>query len=285
MSVPITILGGYLGSGKTTLLNRVLTYQQRLDGLAVVVNDFGEINVDAALIRSTHPGADVLELANGCVCCSIQDSFADTLEALRDSGVDRILLEASGVAVPSKLKAQCLYPGFEPAECFVLIDMSRYGSLSEDKYVGRLVMRQIDEADHVVINRNTSDQTVHADSVFTDTDDELLDRLTRQTPGKPVTGDETSSPDFATRTIAADETISIESLRAVTGDLPGKIHRIKGYVLTDEGCYLVQGVPGQIDISPTTSELTTGLIAIFPRDAQPELEGYFDRITQELHKR
>ncbi|HLB75609.1 MAG TPA: GTP-binding protein, partial [Candidatus Dormibacteraeota bacterium] len=66
--IPMVVVGGYLGAGKTTLLNRLL---ERADGLrvAVLVNDFGEINIDAALIRTRS--SDVLQLENGCICCSI----------------------------------------------------------------------------------------------------------------------------------------------------------------------------------------------------------------------
>ena len=77
--IPVTVLSGYLGAGKTTILNRVLA---GTDGprLAVLVNDFGSINIDAALVRQR--GRDVMELSNGCVCCTIGDDLGETLTAI-----------------------------------------------------------------------------------------------------------------------------------------------------------------------------------------------------------
>ena len=74
--IPVTILSGYLGAGKTTIINRVLAGPLG-QGLAVLVNDFGAINVDAALVRQR--GRDVVELNNGCVCCTIGDDLGETL--------------------------------------------------------------------------------------------------------------------------------------------------------------------------------------------------------------
>jgi len=80
MDLPFTVIGGYLGAGKTTLLNHLLTHTAGLK-LAVLVNDFGSVNIDAALIRR-HDG-ETLELANGCLCCSLVDGLAQALGQIR----------------------------------------------------------------------------------------------------------------------------------------------------------------------------------------------------------
>jgi len=98
MTVPITLVAGFLGAGKTTLVNRLLAdAPQRL---AVLVNDFAAINVDAALIESSAPGR--IALTNGCVCCTLRDDLvAAALElAAADPRPERIVLETSGVADP-----------------------------------------------------------------------------------------------------------------------------------------------------------------------------------------
>ena len=75
ITVPITIVGGYLGAGKTTLINRVLNHAGDLNGLAVLVNDFGDVNIDAELVRDNSPDGQIIGLSNGCVCCSILDDL------------------------------------------------------------------------------------------------------------------------------------------------------------------------------------------------------------------
>lgn len=98
--VPLTILTGFLGAGKTTLLKRILTGDHGLR-TAVLVNDFGSINIDAELIVSVDK--NVVSLANGCVCCSVGDDLTDAIRSLLESPLapQYILLEASGVADPA----------------------------------------------------------------------------------------------------------------------------------------------------------------------------------------
>lgn len=100
---PITLLCGYLGAGKTTLLNRVLINRQGYK-VAVIVNDIGEINVDASLIAkgaNITDTSDIVPLTNGCICCTLKSQLADNIEKLIASGqYDYIMIEASGVCEP-----------------------------------------------------------------------------------------------------------------------------------------------------------------------------------------
>ena len=101
--VPMTLLCGYLGAGKTTLLNNVLTNQKGYK-VAVIVNDIGEVNVDAKLIADGAKITDtssIVPLTNGCICCTLKTQLAQNIENLIKTGkFDYILIEASGVCEP-----------------------------------------------------------------------------------------------------------------------------------------------------------------------------------------
>ena len=100
---PITLLCGYLGAGKTTLLNKVLNNQEGYR-VAVIVNDIGEINVDASLISkggNITDTSDIVPLTNGCICCTLKSEMTKGIEKLISKGLyDYILIEASGVCEP-----------------------------------------------------------------------------------------------------------------------------------------------------------------------------------------
>jgi G3E family GTPase len=138
---PITLIGGYLGAGKTTFINKLLNSGRLPSSTAVLVNDFGDINIDEQLIRSGSNSDQVIGLANGCVCCSIADDLTAALEALKSSGIERVLLECSGVAEPQKARLQCHYPGYYPHASVVLVDALNHAQRCTDKYVGALGQR------------------------------------------------------------------------------------------------------------------------------------------------
>ncbi|GFE50558.1 cobalamin biosynthesis protein CobW [Roseobacter cerasinus] len=106
--LPVTVITGFLGSGKTTLISQLM---QNPGGkrLAVVVNEFGDVGVDGDILKSCAipdcPAENIMELANGCICCTVADDFIPTIEALMalDPRPDHILIETSGLALPKPL--------------------------------------------------------------------------------------------------------------------------------------------------------------------------------------
>ena len=119
-NIPVLLLTGYLGSGKTTLLNRILTNRRGIR-FAVIVNDIGEVNIDAELIQKggvvAQQDDSLVALQNGCICCSLK---MDLVEQLRDlcaaNTFDYIVIEASGICEPAPIaQTICSYPSMVPA--------------------------------------------------------------------------------------------------------------------------------------------------------------------------
>jgi cobalamin biosynthesis protein CobW len=113
--VPVTVLTGFLGAGKTTLLRSLLT---QADGrrIAVIVNEFGDAGFDGGLVEECAAKAcaegDIVELTNGCICCTVADDFIPTMEKLlsRDRPLDAIVIETSGLALPQPLLKAFAWP-------------------------------------------------------------------------------------------------------------------------------------------------------------------------------
>ena len=151
--IPLTIVSGFLGAGKTTLLNHILNSDHGLR-IAVVVNDFGRINVDAKLIAAQD--AETISLANGCICCSMGDSLMITLLALLQRSVppEHLIIEASGVSDPWKIaQIGVSNDAFALDAIIALADVELVRDQASDKYVGETVLRQLAAADIIVLNK------------------------------------------------------------------------------------------------------------------------------------
>jgi G3E family GTPase len=151
--LPVTIITGFLGSGKTTLLNHILTNQQGLK-TAVLVNEFGEIGIDNELIVTT--GDDMVELNNGCVCCTINNDLVEAVYKVleREDKVDYLVVETTGLADP--LPVALTFLGTE------LRDMTRLDSIvtlvdcenfSLDLFKSEAAHSQIAYGDIILLNK------------------------------------------------------------------------------------------------------------------------------------
>ncbi|MDR1282073.1 MAG: GTP-binding protein, partial [Opitutaceae bacterium] len=193
---PVTVVSGFLGAGKTTLLTRLVSAPHGLR-VALVVNDVGALNLDAALLRETLPGhavasaARMVELTNGCVCCSVRDQLAETVAELAASGrYDHIVVECSGVATPRPVADLFLRPNefgrtlgeFARLHALVtVVDAARFlagwrqpadappapstpDAAGGDTPVFRLMVEQVECADVIVVNKT---DLVSADELAT----------------------------------------------------------------------------------------------------------------------
>lgn len=151
--LPFTVIGGFLGAGKTTLLNRWLREAKGLR-MAVLVNDFGALNIDADLIAATH--GDTLALTNGCVCCQIGDDLGRALVEVIEAKTpfDAVVIEASGVSDPWRIaQIGMAAPELSLEGVIVLVDASAAARQSRDPLLADTLARQLKSADLVVVNK------------------------------------------------------------------------------------------------------------------------------------
>jgi cobalamin biosynthesis protein CobW len=179
--VPCTIITGFLGAGKTTLIRHVLRNAQGRR-LAVIVNEFGDIGIDGEILKgcgdAACPEENIVELANGCLCCTVADEFVPALDTIlsRRPAVDHIVIETSGLALPKPLVQAFHWPairsrvtvdgvvavvdGAAVADGRVAADMEKLArqraadpSLDHDDPVDEVFADQIACADLVVLNK------------------------------------------------------------------------------------------------------------------------------------
>lgn len=149
----LLLLTGFLGSGKTTLLKKILSWEKDLSGTVVLVNEFGKVGIDGAILR--RAGSDVIELTSGCVCCTIKTELAQTLKDVIDRfNPKRILLEATGVAEPEAVAAI-----LENEDLKQRIELQKIITVLDIKFwIGREVfgpffMNQMEQADLILLNK------------------------------------------------------------------------------------------------------------------------------------
>ena len=181
--IPATILTGFLGSGKTTLLKRVLT-EAHGQKIAIIENEFGEENIDSDILVSDTK-EQIIQMSNGCICCSIREDLRTTLQTLAaqkrkgELDFDRVVIETTGLADPGPV-AQTFFMDEEIAESFLLdsiltlVDAKHAAQQLNDRQEAR---RQVGFADQIFISK--------ADLVSKSELDALQHRLTHMNPRAP----------------------------------------------------------------------------------------------------
>ena len=181
--IPATILTGFLGSGKTTLLKRVLT-EAHGQKIAVIENEFGEENIDNDILFN-DTDEQIIQMSNGCVCCSIREDLRSTLQMLAEKkrkgelAFDRVVIETTGLADPGPV-AQTFFMDDEIAESYLLDSIvtlvdAKHAAMQLNERIE--AQRQVGFADQIFISK--------ADLVSADELDALRHRLTHMNPRAP----------------------------------------------------------------------------------------------------
>ncbi len=284
VTLPFTVVGGYLGAGKTTLVNRLLSdaHGRRV---VVLVNDFGDIAVDAALIEADD--GDTISFANGCVCCSLADGFAAALGRLREQAhrFDHVVVEVSGVGNPRSVAQWGRTPGFSLDAVLVLADATAIERQLDDPYVGETVVAQLAAADLIVLTKldlaDPAVATVARVAIAAHSDAPVVaglvgfDAVLSATTGAaPVP--EGTAPHVAhqTRTIRVDRPITREELDAFLADRPRGVVRVKGILrlTAPDVAVVVQVVGRRSEITPAPAgagDRPAALVAVALPEAPP----------------
>ena len=291
-----TVIGGYLGAGKTTLLNNLLS-QAGGRRIAVLVNDFGEVNIDAELIAS-HDGGTI-SLTNGCLCCDLSNGFAAAIGDVlkRADALDHVIVEASGVAEPGKIAQYGQMYELPLDGVFVVADAEQIRGQAANKYVNDTIRRQLAQADLIVLNKTDLVSTdalaglrrwlaQHAAAPLYETSyaeiplQVLFGQLTaagRKSQDRGSSRSEQNhSHDHASRyrtwTIERHEPVKREAFERLANRLGKEIFRAKGFVhftSAPERRYLYQQVGGRWtleDLGPDNiSETRTRIVFIGPK--------------------
>jgi G3E family GTPase len=271
--LPVTVIGGYLGAGKTTLVNHLLRHAAGRR-LAVLVNDFGDLSIDADLIEGGDD--EVMQLAGGCVCCTIGSDLMATLGELRTrfAHIEHVLLEASGVALPGTVAASvALIPGVRRSSVVVVVAADRLRALLADRYLADTVQRQIVAADLLVVT--------HAEALGEAMAESVSARLHGINPTAPVVFAEhgripvelvlepalTGAPApatgglaprplrlpsarFTSLTLAPAQTVDAQAVCAALADPALGIERAKGLLATVDGASLIHGTGSRWSCEP-----------------------------------
>jgi G3E family GTPase len=265
--IPLTVICGYLGSGKTTLINNIL--QSTKKPIGVLVNDFGELNIDEQLILNQDDLT--IALTNGCVCCNLNDDLGASLEFMLDQDIDAVLLESSGVALPVKMSNYgSTWPGYNLNQTITVVEGRTIKDLLSDKFVSKTVEAQITQSDLIYLNRFSPEDVELISKLnseyLVDDEKEILyesifdiKNLLLKSKGLPYEDHNQLKSDVLQINHPIDEKTILKFIR----ENPG-IERLKGWISdSDKNTWLVQKTRSECNFSISNYETISRLVVIY----------------------
>ncbi len=267
----VNMIFGFLGSGKTTLLRHLLDARGRDQKLAVIVNEFGPVGIDGAILEGE--AVDMIQLTSGCLCCTLKGPLLSAVEELRDkAGVAHTVIEASGVADPEEMIESFSAPGFRASIAvgpFVtVVDTAKFAVMRE--MLGEFYGSQVAHADIVLLNKTDLASPEQLAAVRTevaelnpgarivttehcDVDAGLvLDALSGLKVSQDEGGHHHDHEEFQSEVLDAAGEVGRAALEDFFAGLPPGVLRAKGFMVVDGAASLVQFTAGQLEIAPAT---------------------------------
>ncbi|WP_241461373.1 CobW family GTP-binding protein [Sulfitobacter noctilucicola] len=263
------MISGYLGAGKTTLINRLLAQPHGLR-LMVMVNDFGAINIDKALIEAQDD--DVIALTNGCICCTMgTDLFLALGDALdRRPRPDHLIIEASGIADPAAIANTAIAePDLIYSGIVTLVDALNINALLSDPLVSPQVAQQMAAAD-LLVQTKCAQRVADVDNACQNNGLPLPvivepSAVSILTLGAKLSNEASVAsvhPDYVTWYVSDSPVLDHARLTTALKDRPEWLFRLKGFVRTEQGLQEIHVVGKSIDIKVVQDNTEASLVAL-----------------------
>ena len=308
----VNLLFGFLGSGKTTLVRHILAERAQQQRLAVIVNEFGEVGIDGAIIEGRE--VDVVELTSGCLCCTLKGSLLNAIEELHEvSGIDHVVVEATGVAQPEDMLETLADPDFRSnvdiGPLVTVVNAPKFSRLLDG--LGDFYGAQIANADVLLLNKIDLATPAELESVreqvqqlnpkaivlFTEQCEVdlafLLDGDESALLGRPLpagsghAGDahdhdhqHAGHPPVESFVLEANGNAERGAVKRFFSELPDNVWRAKGFMLIDGEPALVQFASGQLDITKGSAQRKQQLVFIGSELDRAAIENRFAPICR-----
>ena len=286
----VNAICGFLGAGKTTLMRRIIAERAWQESMAVIVNEFGAVGIDGAILSGTN--VDMVEISSGCICCTLKGSLVNALEELRDEkGVERVVIEATGVAQPAEMLDVLADPALRDSiivgPMVTVVDAAHFSRLRG--ILGRFYAEQVERADVVVLNKTDLTSTEQLERVrqeivalnrsatvaTAERCNVELSMILDKSAGAPepsALDQGLASPapaaSFVSFVVPAGFDAERGRVEAFFKSLPPELVRAKGFMSIDGQPRTVQFAAGRLEITPAADPRTFSMV--FISSAEPD---------------